>query len=436
MLEKHVNADCAYYSNHTKISASTDSFTAALSSYDYFGISTCSLGDVNGDTFPDVAIGAATFQRGAVYILFLNPDASCISHQKIAKSLGGFTGVLADEDYFGNSLATVGELNDNLAIAVGSYKDDDGSDDAGSVYILFLDSNGITTSHQKISSLKGSFTGILSYNDYFGISLGAADLNADLTMEIMVGAQLDDDGGENTGAVYILFLNSTGHVLSHQKISASLENIDLTYTSEFGSSVGYIGDLNDNLAIVIGAYKDGDGGDWKGAVYILYLEASAVCLSYQKISNTQGQLTANLDASDNFGFSVASIPDLNYDGVPEIAVGAHRDDEIPNDSGAIYIIFLSSVGICQFHLKISATVGGFTGVLSSSDLFGSSVTSFLDVNGDGTSELLIGAYNQGGIGSVYILYGIHGKLFMCFVFCACYPLSFRVFVLSGLSPYR
>ena len=58
-------------------------------------------------------------------------------------------------------------------------------------------------------------------------------MNADGTPDIVVGTPGDDDGGTDRGAVYVLFLTSSGSVSSHQKISdtagsftATLENSD------------------------------------------------------------------------------------------------------------------------------------------------------------------------------------------------------------------
>ncbi len=53
------------------------------------------------------------------------------------------------------------------------------------------------------------------------------------------------------------------------------------------------------------------GGDDRGAVYILFLNRDGTVKGHQKISDAQGGLTATLDASDVFGFSLASIGDLN-----------------------------------------------------------------------------------------------------------------------------
>jgi len=62
--------------------------------------------------------------------------------------------------------------------------------------------------HQKISDTEGGFEGILDDDDVFGHRVVRLDdLNGDGVVDLFVSAWLDDDGGMNRGAVWILFLN-------------------------------------------------------------------------------------------------------------------------------------------------------------------------------------------------------------------------------------
>jgi len=64
-----------------------------------------------------------------------------LSHQKISDTQGGFTGILDDNDLFGDSAASLGDLDgDGVGdLAVGARYDDDGGTDRGAVWVLFLD---------------------------------------------------------------------------------------------------------------------------------------------------------------------------------------------------------------------------------------------------------------------------------------------------------
>src|SRR6185503_4734280 len=101
---------------------------------------------------------------------------------------------------------------------------------------------------------------------------------------IAVGAALDDDGGGDRGAVFIMFLNATGGVLSYQKISDTQGNFPelIINVDQFGSSVASLGDLDGNGpsagAIAVGAVGEDDGGTDRGCVYILFLSTTGSVL--------------------------------------------------------------------------------------------------------------------------------------------------------------
>jgi PKD repeat protein len=74
-------------------------------------------------------------------------------------------------------------------------------------------------SYQKISSTQGGFGSGLDNGDEFGDARLIGDLDNDGVQDLAVASFRDDDGTSNTGAIYILFMNSDGTVRSKQKIS-------------------------------------------------------------------------------------------------------------------------------------------------------------------------------------------------------------------------
>ncbi len=78
-----------------------------------------------------------------------------------------------------------------------------------------------------------------------------------------------------------------------------------------------------------------------GAVRTLFLRPDGTVKSSQKISDTFGQFSGDLGGWDYFGWSVARLPDLDGDGVAELAVGAAADDDGGNGRGAVWILFLN-----------------------------------------------------------------------------------------------
>lgn len=330
-----------------------------------------------------------------------------MSHQKISDTEGGFTGTLDNWDYFGISVAALGDLDgDGVGdIAVGA-NDDDGGLNRGGVWILFLNSNGTVKAHQKISDTQGGFTGTLDDWDRFGISIASlGDLDGDGVTDLAVGASYDDDGGDDRGAVWVLFLNADSTVKAHQKIS----DIEGGFTGilddrdGFGSSVASLGDLDrDGVGdLAVGAVYDDDGGANRGAVWILFLNPNGTVKSHQKISSTAGGLAGVLDDDDAF-HALASLGDLDGDGVGDLAVGAAWDDDGGTGRGAVWMLFLNTDGTVKGHQKISDTEGCFGGILDDDDHFGASVASMGDLDGDGVGDLAVGTWgdDDGGKGQI------------------------------------
>ncbi len=409
--------------SHQKISDIEGDFTGILDDSDVFAASMASLGDLDGDGIGDLAVGTwfdddGGPTRGAVWILFLNSDSTTKSYQKISSTEGGFSGNLDDSDYFSSSLASLGDLDgDGIGdLAVGAIGDDDGCGGNcayGAIWILFLNTNGTVKSHQKISDLEGDFDGILDINDFFGGSLTSlGDLDGDGIGDLVTGAFLDDDGGPNRGALWILFLNKNGTVKSHQKISSTQGGFagNLKDFDEFGYSVASPGDLNGDKVndLVVGAIRDDDGGPTRGALWILFLNKNGTVKSHQKISSTQGGFAGNLDNYDEFGTSVASIGDFDGDNIGDIAVGAIGDDDSGPDRGAIWVLFLNADGTVKSHQKISGSEGSFNGNLDNGDFFGASVAALGDFDGDDITEIAVGACqdDDGGIdrGALWVLF--------------------------------
>ncbi len=357
----------------------------------------------------------AIFVVGLVAHSTFAAPGQVLSHQKISDTEGGFTGTLEDNDDFGRAMAFLGDLDgDGIdELAVGASGDDDGGASRGAVWILFLNADGTVNSHQKISSTQGGFTGTLADGDNLGASVAAlGDLDGNGVGDLAVGAFKDDDLGVDRGAVWILFLNANGTVNSHQKINSTQGGFTGTLADgdSFGASVASLGDLDGNGVgdLAVGAFKDDDGGADRGAVWILFLNANGTVSSHQKISDTEGGFTGTLDDEDWFGISVASLENLNGDGIGDLAVGAFKDDDGGVDRGAVWILFLNANGTVNSHQKINSTQGGFTGTLDDEDSFGASVASLGDLDGDGIGDLAVGAVKDGDggadRGAVWILF--------------------------------
>jgi len=389
-----------------QIGAYVGGFGDGLDAWDLFGSAVANIGDLDGDGITDLAVGAmydddGGTNRGAAWILFMNANGAVKSKQKISSTQGGFGSGLANDDRFGNSIAPLGDLDgDGIAdLAVGAALDDDGGTNRGAVWILFMNADGMVQAKQKISSTQGGFGSGLANDDRLGDSIAVlGDLDDDGVPDLAVGATGTDDGGTDRGAEWILFMNADGTVKAKQKISSiqggfgsSLANGDF-----FGQSVAVLGDLDGDGVpdLAVGAPGSDDGGADRGAVWIVFMNTNGTVKSKQKISSTQGGLGSGLANGDALGRSVALLGDLDGDGVPDLAVGAHGADDGGTDRGAVWILFMNSNGSVKAKQKISQTTGGFSGSLINGGYFGESAVLY-DIGQAGRHTIVVGAYATG-----------------------------------------
>ena len=335
--------------------------------------------------------------------------------QKISANDGNFNGDLDAGNRFGAALADTGDLESDGVqdLAIGAPFDDDGGEDRGAVWVLFMDDNGRVDMERKLSADTGGFDGDLDDGDLFGSALsGLGDINRDGAQDLAVGTPGDDKGGNDRGALWVLFLNADGRVREQQKIaddtggfSGNLDNDD-----RFGSAVAAIGDIDGNgtTDLAVGAPGDDKGGNDRGALWVLFLDADGRVRDQQKIADDTGGFSGNLDNDDRFGSAVAAIGDIDGNGVEDIAVGAPGDDTNGTDRGAVWVLLLDADGTVRDQEKIADGAGGFRGGLDNNDRFGSALSGIGEIRGTGYPGLAVGAPNDddgaADAGAVWILY--------------------------------
>lgn len=400
--------------SYQKINELEGGFTGDLSYWGLFG-NAVSIGDLDGDGVSDLAVTAhhdndGGPKTGAIWILFMNTDGTVKDHQKISRTSGNFSGPLNRGDYFGTAIACLGDIdNDGVTdLAVTAHEDYS----TGSVWILFLHNDGTVRNYQRINTTEGNFTGDIDTYDRFGRSITSlGDFDGDGVTDIAVGASLADDGGMDRGEIWILFLNADGTVKNHKKISnteggftGTLENDDRF------SVVSSMGDLDgDGITdIAVGAVNDDDGGYNRGAIWILFLNADATVKCHQKISNTEGGFTGILRDEDHIGNSLASIGDIDGDGITDLAVGSLWS-EVGFHRGTVWLLLMNADGTVKDYIKISETEGGFNGLLYNGDYFGyTGVVPIGDLDGDGIVDLAVAAQGddstQKNAGALWILF--------------------------------
>jgi hypothetical protein len=352
----------------------------------YFGSAVGTAGDVNGDGFSDVVVGSPYYSNGQSgegrAQVFLGagevpyPSAALSLNGGMSQSVLGWSVSSADVNGDGYSDLIVGEpLYDTVSNA-----------DEGRVQVFF----GGPTGPDAVADF--SATGGLAGAN-LGISVGSAgDVNGDGYEDVIAGAH--QYAGH--GRAFIWFGGSSGLSTGY------VQTLDGPAGSYFGGSVAGAGDVNgDGYAdVVVGAtgYVNGESGE--GAAYV-YLGGPA------GVNATPHRIYEGNQTGANMGVSVAGAGDVNGDGYSDVIVGADLIDQIISqfpplswpDAGEVFAFYGGPGG-----LPASANwVGGGN---ASFPQFGHSVSTAGDVDGDGYADIVVGANNySSGEGAAYVFRG-------------------------------
>jgi hypothetical protein len=400
------------------------------------GNSVSDAGDVNGDGFDDLIVGATSAapdghsDAGESYVVF---GKSGFTSSIDLSSLDGTNGFRLDgidaNDISGSTVSNAGDVNgdgfDDLIVrAIGA--DPGGRTSAGESYVVFGKSGGFTSSID-LSSLDGTngfrLDGIDAYDaDGSGKSVSSAgDVNGDGFDDLIVGAVSADPGGRNgAGESYVVFGKSGGFTSSIDLSSLDgtngfrLDGIDAF--DNFGGAVSNAGDLNgdgfDDL--IVGATGADPGGrNGAGESYVVFGKSgftSSIDLS--SFDGTDGFRLNGVDANDRSGKSVSNAGDVNGDGFDDLIVGAAGADPGGRDSaGESYVVFGKSGFTSSIDLSSLDGTNGFRlDGIDAGDISGNSVSNAGDVNGDGFDDLIVSAQSgdpdgYSNAGESYVLFG-------------------------------
>ncbi len=400
-----------------RISATAGGFDGSLDPGDMFGRSMAALGDIDGDGFQDVAMGAGEdddggLNRGAVYLLSLDSAGMVVEERKISDTSGGFPGTMEDEGWFGHCLAPLGDVDGDgvLDLAVGMPGNDGGMlDGHGGVWILFFDADGSLRDAQLIDEQEGGFTDVLKRRDYFGWATAAlGDFDGDGTPDLAASAPYYDLDSFSSGAVWILFLHPDGTVKAQQRIDHATGGFDGPYTpvDGIGISLCAVGDVDGDgvTDLGVGASRIPGGGVLRGGLWILFLNPDGTVRDERQITDTAGGFHGALSDSGHLGEEIAFLGDLYGDGTSYIAVGAPTDDDGGIGAGAVWLFGLDADGVTARQQKISVTWGGFDEPLNHLQHCGQAVAAIPDLDGDLMPELLSGATLYGPGGAVFVMF--------------------------------
>jgi hypothetical protein len=229
----------------------------------------------------------------------------------------------------------------------------------------------------------------------FGYSVaGAGDVNRDGYADFVVGAP----GYSAPGSIFIYLGGANGP--SAPTPMHGFQNPGVTMNFLYGSAVSSAGDVNGDgySDIMVGASASDFGQPGEGVVLIYHGYSSGVDLNYKTLLQS--------DQSDaNFGVSVASAGDVNGDGYSDVIIGSRYHDKGQSNEGVAIVYYGTSNGIST----AAPTAPTLLEANIANAYFGSSVGGAGDVNGDGYSDVIVGApyYSNGqnGEGKAFVFHG-------------------------------
>jgi hypothetical protein len=326
---------------------------------DFSGYAVASAGDVNGDGFADLAIGAIGAsphgaKSGKSYVVF--GKAAGFAATTDLADLDGSNGFIlngeAADDLSGRSVSAAGDVNhDGFGdVLIGADQASPNGTFSGSGYVVFGKASGFARSID-LSSLNGN-NGFripgLAAADYNGFSAsGAGDVNGDGHPDIIIGAEGTDNVTDFGGSSYVLFGKTSGFPAAFDLASLDGTNgfrLDgFNYQELSGRSVSLAGDVNaDGFAdVIIGAWGGDRHGMDSGSSYVVFGKAAGfpAAADLSILDGTNG-FRLDGETSDNIsGYWVSTAGDVNGDGFADVVIGAYRADPHGQNSGSSYVVF-------------------------------------------------------------------------------------------------
>jgi len=342
-----------------------------------------SAGDVNGDGYRDVIVGAPVRDSGQT------------DEGRASVYLGSSSGLAtipiwtADGDqaqaHFGHSVAGAGDVNgdgyDDVIVGAPDFDNPQTDEGIARVYL------GSPTGPAAVAAwtAEGNQGGAL-----FGFSVSAAgDVNGDGFGDVIVGAPRFDNGEFDEGRAFVYLGSATGLATVAAWTAESDQAVALSSpVGSFGNSVGTAGDVNGDGYddVIVGDPRFGEGlPAYRGSAFVYTGSATGLSLA-PAWTEDNGAMGFSY-----FGASTATAGDVNGDGFDDVIVGAPRCCDWKGDEsseGHAYGYLGSALGLAAAP---QWSISGPSDVFDPDSLLGDPLATAGDVNGDGFDDVVVTA---------------------------------------------
>ena len=351
-----------------------------------FGNAVATAGDVDGDGFCDVVVGAPGHDQladggGAAFVFSGGRFGLGTEGNPYTAAWKWFGDVALG--HFGQSVATAGDVNgDGYAdVVVGAPYDKLAGESRGSARVFWGSGIGLGYTPRVLY-------GAQALSEFGAAVATAGDVNGDGYADVAVGLPRSDelDPGDDAGAVHVYYGPDLfdGHS-QYWRVGGR------NGAAHCGAAVATAGDVNgDGYADLLGGGPERSNGETsEGAVRVFFGSADGLsALADWEAEGNQAQC--------GFGRAVASAGDIDADGYADILVGVPHYDNPETNEGAVLVWYGAADGLGPAGSPANASwrhEGDVAGLQ-----LGYSVAAAGDTDGDGMGDIIVGTpYYDGDV---------------------------------------
>lgn len=256
--------------------------------------------------------------------------------------------------------------------------------------------------------------------DWLGFAVSdAGDINDDGIDDFAVSALNHDGGGEDAGAVYVIFGTAQGFNptidLSTLDGSNGFMIMGEATEDQFGYSISNVGDINGdgiNELAMMANEAETPGLVDNGITYIMFgRQTYPAVVSLSTFDGSHGGFTIHGKFAGDRASDVSAAGNFNGDNFNDLIVGTQAHDPGVTNAGAAYVIFGTDQGFPA--ILDLGDIDGSNGVAfwgeNGGDIAGYKVSGAGDIGGDGSGDVMIAAIKESSdasnAGAVYVVYG-------------------------------